>query len=54
MLKDKTLPDTLFGAAFAYYQIGNAERAIRLLDELIAIDPDYYLCLYVGWVRRSY
>ena len=42
MLKDKTLPDTLFGTAFAYYQIGNAERAIRLLDELIAIDPDYY------------
>lgn len=42
MLKDKMLPDTLFGGAFAYYQIGNAERAISLLDELIDIDPDYY------------
>lgn len=42
LLKEKTLPDTLFGGAFAYYQIGNAERAISLLDELIDIDPDYY------------
>ena len=42
MLKEKTLPDTLFGAAFAYYQTEKAERAIKLLTELIAIDPDYY------------
>ena len=42
MLQDKKLPDTLFGAAFAYYQIGNAERAVSLLDELIDIDPDYF------------
>lgn len=42
MLQEKTLPDTLFPAAFAYYQIGNAERALTLLDELIGIDPDYY------------
>ncbi len=42
MLADKTLPDTLFGAAFAYYQIGKPERAIQLLNELISIDPDYY------------
>lgn len=42
MLADKTLPDTLFEAAFAYYQIGKAERTTKLLDELIAIDPDYY------------
>ncbi len=42
MLKEKSLPDTLFGGAFAYYQIGNAERAISLLNELIDIDPDYY------------
>lgn len=42
MLKEKTLPDILFGAAFAYYQIANSERAIALLDELIEIDPDYF------------
>src|SRR6185312_4520311 len=42
MLRDRTSPDTLFGAAFAYYQIGNSERAVSLLDELIDIDPDYF------------
>ncbi len=42
MLQEKTLPDTLFSAAFAYYQTGNAEKALKLLDELIKIDPDYY------------
>lgn len=42
MLKEKSLPDVLFGAAFAYYQIGNSKRAIQLLDELLDIDPDYY------------
>lgn len=42
MLKDKSLPDTLFGTAFAYYQIGKSERTIKLLEELLSIDPDYY------------
>lgn len=42
MLQETPMPDVLFGAAFAYYQIGKSKRAIKLLDELIAIDPDYY------------
>ena len=42
MLQENALPDTLFGAAFAYYQSGNAERAVRLLDNLIEMDPDYF------------
>ena len=56
MLQEKTLPDTLFGAAFAYFQIGNAERAVTLLDELIEMDPDYFSAymllgqsLSIGW-----
>lgn len=42
MLQDNALPDTLFGAAFAYYQSGNAEKAVILLDDLIEMDPDYF------------
>ncbi|MDS9470829.1 lipopolysaccharide assembly protein LapB [Sporosarcina pasteurii] len=42
MLQDTSPPDILFGAAFAYYQVGNPKRAIPLLDELIGQDPDYY------------
>ena len=42
MLQENASPDTLFGAAFAYYQSGKAERAVRLLDQLIEIDPDYF------------
>ena len=42
MLQDNALPDTLFGAAFAYFQSGNAERAVILLDDLIEMDPDYF------------
>ena len=42
LLEEKRLPDTLFGAAFAYYQIGEAAKAVSLLNELIDIDPDYY------------
>jgi len=42
MLQDNALPDTLFGAAFAYFQSGNAERAVALLDDLIEMDPDYF------------
>ena len=33
LLQENTSPDTLFGAAFAYYQSGNPERAVSLLDE---------------------
>ena len=42
LLDDKSSPDLLFGAAFANYQVGDAKRAIALLDELIQMDPDYY------------
>ncbi|MHA6259647.1 tetratricopeptide repeat protein [Sporosarcina sp. CAU 1771] len=42
MLKEKILPDTLFGAAFAYYQCRDTERALTHLDQLIEIDPDYF------------
>ena len=45
----KKLPDTLFGAAFAYYQSGKLQRAVHYLNELIEIDPDYLFGLYVGW-----
>ena len=42
LLEEKRLPDTLFGAAFAYYQLGEATKSVSLLNELIDIDPDYY------------
>ncbi|WP_432359047.1 tetratricopeptide repeat protein [Sporosarcina sp. UB5] len=42
VLKDEQLPDTLFGAAYAYYQSNQPERSIRLLDNLIGMDPDYF------------
>lgn len=42
LLQDNVSPDTLFGAAFANFQSGYAERAIPLLDQLIDMDPDYY------------
>lgn len=42
MLQENASPDTLFGASFAYYQSGKAERAVRLLDQLIEMDPDYF------------
>ncbi|WP_210469183.1 lipopolysaccharide assembly protein LapB [Sporosarcina sp. 6E9] len=42
LLEESRLPDTLFGAAFAYYQLGEASKAVTLLNELIDIDPDYY------------
>lgn len=62
MLEEKTLPDTLFGAAFAYYQIEQAGRAIELLTELIVMDPDYYAAymlagqahLQVGEEKEAY
>lgn len=42
LLQEKSTPDILFGAAFAYYQTGDAKRTITLMDELIGMDPDYY------------
>lgn len=42
LLQERSVPDTLFGAAFAYFQVGNAKRAIQLTEELLAMDPDYY------------
>lgn len=42
LLQDNAAPEILFGAAFAHYQVGSAKRAIPLLEELIAMDPDYY------------
>lgn len=42
LLSERAVPDTLFGAAFAYFQVGNAKRAIQLTEELLAMDPDYY------------
>ncbi|MFC5603264.1 tetratricopeptide repeat protein [Sporosarcina koreensis] len=42
LLKEEHLPDTLFGAAFAYYQSNQPEKSIHLLEELIGMDPDYF------------
>lgn len=42
LLRERSVPDTLFGAAFAYYQVGNAKKAIELMNELITMDADYY------------
>ena len=42
MLKEDQLPDTLFGAAYSYYQSNQPERSIQLLDNLIGMDPDYF------------
>lgn len=41
-LKDSVKPDVLFGAAFAAFQTRQYEMAVRHLDELIALDPDYF------------
>ena len=41
-LKDHTSPEALFGVAYSHYQIGQATQALKHLDELIAMDPDYY------------
>ncbi|MFS0687902.1 tetratricopeptide repeat protein [Sporosarcina sp. 179-K 8C2 HS] len=42
ILKDEQLPDTLFGAAYAYYQSNQPDRSIQLLEDLIGMDPDYF------------
>ncbi|ANU10673.1 hypothetical protein A1A1_09401 [Planococcus antarcticus DSM 14505] len=41
-LEDLAVPDVLFGAAFAAFQTRQYEMAVRRLDELIGIDPDYF------------
>lgn len=41
-LKDHVSPETLFGVAYSHYQIGQARQALKHLEELIAMDPDYY------------
>lgn len=42
ILADAQLPDTLFGAAYAYYQSSQPDRSINLLEDLIVMDPDYF------------
>ncbi|AIY05744.1 hypothetical protein Plano_1779 [Planococcus sp. PAMC 21323] len=41
-LEDFATPDVLFGAAFAAFQTRQYEMAVRRLDELIGVDPDYF------------
>lgn len=41
-LEDQKTPDVLFGTAFAAFQTRQHEMAVRRLDELIDIDPDYF------------
>lgn len=41
-LKDEVKPDVLFGAAFSAFQTRQYEMAVRRLDELISVDPDYF------------
>lgn len=41
-LKDEVKPDVLFGAAFSAFQTRQYEMAVRRLDELIEVDPDYF------------
>lgn len=42
LLKEEVIPDTLFGAAYAYYQSNQSEKSSELLENLIEIDPDYF------------
>lgn len=42
VLKDQIQPDVLYGAAFAAFQTRQYELAVRRLNELIGIDPDYF------------
>lgn len=41
-LEHQATPDVLFGAAFAAFQTRQYDMAVRRLDELIGIDPDYF------------
>ena len=42
VLADQVQPDVLFGAAFAAFQTKQYEMAVKRLDELIELDPDYF------------
>ncbi|WP_339250004.1 tetratricopeptide repeat protein [Sporosarcina sp. FSL W8-0480] len=42
LLADEQNPDTLFGAAYAYFQSSQLKRSIQLLENLIQMDPDYF------------
>lgn len=53
LLEEKMLPDTMFGAAFAYYQSGQAERAATLLDQLLEIDADYFSAYMLAGQAKS-
>ncbi len=53
LLKDEQLPDTLFGAAFAYYQSNQPEMAVHLLEELIGMDPDYFSAYMLAGQAQS-
>lgn len=53
LLEEKMLPDTMFGAAFAYYQSGQAARAVTLLDQLLEIDPDYFSAYMLAGQAKS-
>ncbi|MGI2327059.1 tetratricopeptide repeat protein [Planococcus sp. YIM B11945] len=46
-LKDVKQPDVVFGAAFAAFQTRQYEMAVRWLDELIEIDPDYFSAYFL-------
>lgn len=48
LLKDEILPDTLFGAAYAYFQSGQSEKSSKLVQQLIEIDPDYFSAYMLG------
>lgn len=48
LLKDEILPDTLFGAAYAYFQSGQPEKSSKLVQQLIEIDPDYFSAYMLG------
>lgn len=41
-LKQQVQPDVLYRAAFAAFQTKQYERAVRQLNELLEIDPDYF------------
>lgn len=53
LLKDEQLPDTLFGAAFAYYQSSQPDKAVLLLEELIGMDPDYFSAYMLAGQSQS-
>lgn len=41
-IEEHRSPDALFGAAYSHYQVGQATQALKYLEELLEMDPDYY------------